>query len=90
MQARALYLSQPGHLPSASTPSILRLPSRRHSSSDWLSQERPSNGDDVFWRAVGPRAEEVVRNPRRPEREDGSARCVAWAAWPQTLVVITA
>lgn len=33
---------------------------------------------------------EVVRNPRRPEREDGSARCVAWAAWPQTLVVITA
>lgn len=36
------------------------------------------------------RRKEVVRNPRRLEREDGSARCVAWAAWPQTLVVITA
>lgn len=31
---------------------------------------------------------EVDRNPRRPEREDGSARCVAWAARPQTLVVV--
>lgn len=79
--------------PALSTPSrlrdftTLRLPPRRPSSSDWLAPERPSNENDVFW----PRGErkEVVRNPRRPEREAGSARCLAWAAWPQTLVVIT-
>lgn len=58
MQARASYVLQPGHPPSASTPSILRLPPKRPASSDWLSRERPSNGDDVFLRAEVPRAEE--------------------------------